>query len=872
MSHRWARYAYAGSGGQKIYFSPRWSRPVAPRRTEWILPAYARAIFLKKTFIIGLSLSLAFAPLTSSVVIADDTVTTDKLATEATESESEEISEPEEEPAEELPAEESTENAPVTEEEPVTESASLAAPTATEEEPAPAEDSPCEEGESSEESGDGSLVESCNEAEVKTDTAASSDTGDNAVIHEEPEAVIEEPAGETETPIEEPTAVEPWSVIDTGDAGAAAAAVNDVNTVVVGTDVDWEVVTKDGSDDEDVDLLESFVAGDAEPVDVEAAIDGGSGGLVIENGNEATIDNTVVATAKTGDNAIEGGGNAAIGTGDASAVAVAINVVNTTLVGSNGLLAIVNIVGDYAGDVIVPGEGLLSYGDGNTGNLETVENDNEATIDDTVTASADTGDNAIEASETASIETGDAEASAASSTIANTNFVGDNWLVVVVNVFGEWLGGIVDGEDADLDGVMGFFFGSDGDGGNCEAGCGDVVSVTGKNVAYVVNTVTATADTGGNTIEGAGDAAIVTGDAGATAAAFNFVNNNIIGSNWFLGIVNVFGSWSGDLVFAYPDLATSVTDGRDTALPGETLDYRVTVENRGHADAEDVSVAFRLPDRAAYRSASDGGNHDGDTVTWVLSGMEKGESKAFSVSVTIEGSTPDGTDLRAYAQAATGTAEKHPEDNASDDSTRIDIPARVTGFDADDDPDHTGLRVRRSKPDRSYRGGEAITHWITVENTGKHDAHDVVVRDTFRNPGETVIAEPQWFLGEIESGEGLRIEYTIVIPTSVGAGEYRYTTRAEGREGDDEAIASKRAYALLSIAGSAFAGTLGAEMALAEELPVPGEVRGAEATTIGEFVAREEFPLWMLLLSGLAYFLMINWSFFPSGNRRNTYL
>ncbi len=873
MREEW-RYVCAKNGEQKIYFSPRWSRPVARRRISWILPAYAQAIFLKKTFIIGLSLVLAFYPAAPVFVIADDTDATEETIAEQSDPEPEEevrdASDAKEEPAEEEPAPEEepetvTEPAAAVDESPVPEEISE-----------PSQESSCGEEESAEEDG-GSTVKSCNEAEAETDVEAASDTGGNSIIDDggsfEPTAAEDQIA---EDAVVEPTDVqtESDSAIDTGDAGATATSVNDVNTNIVGTDVEKEIVTKDGSDDEDVDLLGTFVASDDEPVDNEAASDGESGGLSVENGNIATLGNTVTADAETGDNAIEGGGDAAIGTGDASALAAAVNIVNTTLVGSNGLLAIVNIVGDYVGDVIVPGEGLLSFGDGNTGGLETVGNENEATIENTVTAAADTGGNVIENSGTATVETGDAVTVAESETVANTNFVGDNWLIVVVNVFGQWLGGIVDGEDADGDGVIGFLFGGDDeDGSDCGTDCGDIVSITGKNVAYIKNTVTATAGTGGNTITGADDATIATGNASATAAAFNFVNNNVVGSNWFFGIVNVFGSWGGDLVFGYPDLATSVSDGREEASPGDTLEYEVRVENGGKADAENVKVSFRIPDSSEFRSATDGAHRDGDTVSWTIGDLKKGGSRGFSVKVSVGGDAPDGEELLAYAQAETGTAEKHPENNASDDSTRIDIPdTRISGFDADDDPYHTGLRVRRSKPEGTHRGGEAITHWITVENTGKHEAREVVVSDAFETPDGTIIATPLWLVGDIKSGKGVRIEYTIVIPDQVRAGQYRYTAKAEGRQRDDEEIESKKAYAMLTVAGSAFASTFGAETVEAappDDLSVPGEVRGAEAATIADIADRKTLPLWMLLLSGVAYALMLNWSFFPSPYRRN---
>lgn len=883
MSSERTRYVYAASRGQRIYFSPRWSRPVPSRKVSWILPAYARAIFLKKSFIIGISLAVAFYPMAPIAVIADDT---------APESEPVLESEPAEAEAEEAPAEEEPAEEGVAPEEVVGTDAEpdVAATASSEPEVAPdSEASPCDEGAPVDEHENGTVIENCNEAETKSDVTASSDTGENAIVIEESDAGGEEDGADTDELTEadtgsivaEPAVAEVApdegidSAIDTGDAGATAVLIQDVNTNIVGSDVDKEVIVADGETG-DIDLLDAFVGaeeenGEAVGMNQFEESDGSDGEVAVVNGNEATVESTVVATAETGNNSIEGGDGASIDTGDASALAVAVNVVNTTLVGSNGLLAIVNIVGDYAGDVILPGEGLLSFGDGNP-SLQTVENGNEATIENAVAATADTGGNTIEGSSDASIETGDAVAVAESDTIANTNFVGDNWLVVVVNVFGEWLGGIVDGEDADGDGVIGFFFGGGGESDGCDADCGDVGSVSGKNVAYVVNTVSASADTGSNTIAGVDDASIATGNATATAAAFNFVNNNIVGHNWLLAVINVFGSWGGDLVFAYPDLSTSVSDGRETALPGDTLEYAVQVENGGVADAEGVSVAFRIPESSEYRSASDGAERDGDMVIWTLSSLKKGESKGFSVAVDVNGETPDGAELRAYAQAGTDTAEKHSDNNSSDDETIVDIPdTRITEIDADDDQYHTGLRVKRSKPDGTFRGGDTVTHRITVENTGKNPAYDVVAEDSFETPDGTLIATLEWNIGGIDSGKGVLIEYTIAIPDQVGAGQYRYATRAEGKQYDDDDIRSKKAYATLTVVGSAFAGVFGAETVEAappEDMTIPGEVQGAQAAMLEELAGSKEFPIWMLLLSGLVYILMINWSFFPVDKRR----
>src|SRR5690606_28208657 len=76
-------------------------------------------------------------------------------------------------------------------------------------------------------------------------------------------------------------------------------------------------------------------------------------------------------------------------------------------------------------------------------------------------------------------------------------------------------------------------------------------TTTQTNDANIHNNLNLSANTGGNDAKfnTGGDSNIVTGDATIIANIVNFVNNNIVGDGKLVvTVVNVFGSWVGDLI------------------------------------------------------------------------------------------------------------------------------------------------------------------------------------------------------------------------------------------------------------------------------------------------------------------------------------
>ncbi|HEU4677211.1 MAG TPA: hypothetical protein VFS75_00650 [Candidatus Paceibacterota bacterium] len=119
---------------------------------------------------------------------------------------------------------------------------------------------------------------------------------------------------------------------------------------------------------------------------------GGGGSLYATTTNAASIKNRVHVVALTGENEIHNADTALISTGNAYAGANIMNVANATVVGRNWILAIVNILGDFNGniafgrpDLWVGGQATVptGFGNGDTAAYKvTVINNGDSTATD----------------------------------------------------------------------------------------------------------------------------------------------------------------------------------------------------------------------------------------------------------------------------------------------------------------------------------------------------------------------------------------------------------------------------------------------------------------------------------------------------------
>jgi hypothetical protein len=180
-------------------------------------------------------------------------------------------------------------------------------------------------------------VENNNDATVGNDVGSSADTGQN-----------------------EANDNDGGSTIVTGDADASTNIVNQVNTNLFGGSQLYILIKVHGDWAGDIFSLPGGASWSNGPEGISifglGPWTGGGVGIAqdvdIENNNDGTVENNINVSANTGNNEASGNdGEAFIGTGDAEAAANVVNIVNTNIIGQNWLFALINIFGDWEGDI-----------------------------------------------------------------------------------------------------------------------------------------------------------------------------------------------------------------------------------------------------------------------------------------------------------------------------------------------------------------------------------------------------------------------------------------------------------------------------------------------------------------------------------------
>jgi hypothetical protein len=229
--------------------------------------------------------------------------------------------------------------------------------------------------------------------------------------------------------------------------------------------------------------------------------------------NNAGLNNDVTVKANTGNNSANfNSGDGSINTGDANISLNVLNFVNSNFLATDGgLLAVVNVFGDWLGNLLLP-KNLV--GNGSTVVTGSTEVDNNANIVNNLDLNANTGNNETSFnSENAAITTGDASAKINLSNIANKTLIGDVVYLAFVNVLGNW-----DGQDLTKTNL-----------GSALSSAGNFVS---DSYAKINNNFHLFVNTGGNTASyNSGNGNITTGDANISANLVNLAISMLFPEN-----------------------------------------------------------------------------------------------------------------------------------------------------------------------------------------------------------------------------------------------------------------------------------------------------------------------------------------------------
>ncbi len=644
----------------------------------------------------------------------------------------------------------------------------------------------------------------------------------------------------TPTPVADTT-------INTGDASATTVIKNDINTNVTtsnGTVSNADIYDYTG----DINLLEAFqtVLDNAKKKtdSNEEAIN-----LAIKNINNAVVTNNATTTAETGKNSASGDG-ASVETGEASALTDIVNYINTNIVGNNWLYATLNIFGNWNGNLIVPGEGLLNVPTSNLPSNLNIVNSNSATVANDVTTTASTDDNTVNSlAGGVSIQTGTAVAGTNVANVLNTNIVQNNWFLLLFNNMGNWSGQLLNwgGENNN---VLTYNLSSLSSYASAASPTLGSLSVINQNNADVSNNATTTADTGGNTASGDG-ANVTTGKATAISNIFNMINTNIVGDNWFFGVVNNMGNWNGNVEFAYPDLAIGLEDSSGTVAPGGDVTYTIHYKNFGRAAAGVTHLTLKLP---AGISA--------DKNSWDLSSLKPDQEGSLDVQAKVSSDAPVGEKLVATAKISTDTKEVNLDNNSATDELNIyDAQLASSG---NDDKLYSKITVKRSSTAGvEAKPGDHVKNTLIVENKSDNTLYDVYVSDKLLTTDGAKLGNFSWPIGKMKKGGKVMIQYEFIVNNPGQKMTVNYVARAAGQDVAGKDVNSHKASALLTVLG--FAPTANAQTI--SEAPV---VAGAEtqnsasAQVLGDMNSPiNKLPLWIWLAAAIAFFLTINWSLFP---------
>jgi hypothetical protein len=500
--------------------------------------------------------------------------------------------------------------------------------------------------------------------------------------------------------------------VKTGDVELTARLINILNLNVTGDNFVNLIVNIYGDITGNFDLS-AFSQSVGIPEDQVMAVASNNGTasasdqLNIDNTNGAQVDNNLTVSGTSGQNTADNNdGNVTIITGRVKILISLLNFINANFSGSNWYFAMINIFSDVHGDINMPdaekylyayiptvdaqatntnpGEGSTNVATASASSTTTVDNTNDANLTNNVAVTGDSGNNQSVGNDgKTKLDTGTVDAVVSLINWVNTNLTGNNWVVLVVNVLGKWVGNLVafpgvglftpadgsgvyaflaKGQARTVDGVTATANNSNTgeDSTNTAlASANSDTSVANDNTANVVNNVDVDGVSGQNQANGNdGNVRIVTGDVSILAGILNIINTNATGRNWMLIFVNIFGTLNGNLVFPCPDLTISISDGVNDISPGATLNYQVTVTNQKNGMARNVKVTSDIPggSGSTLLSASDSGYQTGGKVQWDLGDMNPGESRTLTYSVAVDPSIKSGA-LTTTANTSTDTTE-----------------------------------------------------------------------------------------------------------------------------------------------------------------------------------------------------------------------
>ncbi|MCA9357145.1 hypothetical protein H6784_05490 [Candidatus Nomurabacteria bacterium] len=554
------------------------------------------------------------------------------------------------------------------------------------------------------------------------------------------------PDNETNTPEESPIETiepEPDTIVSTGSALSGLEVVNEINTTEINTRPTSSTSSIPETETEESNNATSTTQASSSPVEIFNHIPDTPELLTVESSSSATSSTNATSSATSGNNSASGI-NSTIVTGEAVAYTDIINVVNTNIVNSDGLVKFVNETLGYK-NFDLRNDFDLTYANFNTSQSTspcslngcngttntTVNTSNNADITNNISVTANTGSNKASGSST-NISTGDAYATANIVNVANTNIVDSNYLLLVFNNFSSLKGDIILPSSSFFDKI------------SRESASYTNSNISNSNSATVNNNISTVANTGNNQATGE-NSEINTGNAIANSDVHNQVNQNIIGGNSFSMLVRVHGDWNGTV--------SGLPDG----FAWRETDRGIEIVS---ANSNNGSALPRL-----NQSSSNIAKINNNVEVYALTGDNQAEGAETKIKTG-----------NAYADSSVINIANTNIIGSNWSNLIFNIYGNWTGNLTFGQP-NLWLGITADSPDNPIMPGSEVIYTFTVFNQGDTTAPDVKLATDFENLALSFTNNNQtlqssdhshtWSIGDIKAGETKEFTRTAVVSQNI---------------------------------------------------------------------------------------------------------
>ncbi|MCA9325574.1 hypothetical protein KDA23_05960 [Candidatus Saccharibacteria bacterium] len=328
--------------------------------------------------------------------------------------------------------------------------------------------------------------------------------------------------------------------------------------------------------------------------------------------NNGQIVNDLQLDATSGKATVANNANAGNATsGNAQAVANVVNMVNSMISAQQSFLGVININGNFNGNILMPQKFLDSLLASNAPHSDVTVSQNTlnnfvaninstSSIANNVNSTASTGNATVSGNTNAgSATSGNAKTNVTIFDITGLQVSGGNAMLVFVNVLGNWVGVLMNAPVGATAAAYG------GGVTNANSTMTNNVELNAVNNSGITNNVTTSAHTGDASVTNNTNAgSATTGDAETAVNLNNITNSYLDLTGWFgLLFINVFGNWNGNFgILTEQAKVAAARSGSMTSGTTHTFGFAPTTSTGGYSGTTGGSANLQATVASTFKN------------------------------------------------------------------------------------------------------------------------------------------------------------------------------------------------------------------------------------------------------------------------------